>query len=146
MLMWHADSLDLHQQVYMNLHVHASLVIKSCIRCWWCCNHARFFFWFSVYALDIQMMLLQQVPLPGLVPSLARELEPFFWTRWPVLGLRPDLRTVAVTHLVIMTVPTLKMLESPANQFETTIEPLTSAAAALIDYYRILNILLLFCC
>ena len=51
--------------------------------------------------------------MPGLVPTLAEELEPFFWTRWPVQGLRPDLWTVAVINLAFMTVPTLKMLESP---------------------------------
>ena len=64
-----------------------------------------------------------QVQLPGSVLSLAGELDPFFWTRWHVLELRPDLWTVPVTHLVITTVPTLKMLGSPADRFDTSIQP-----------------------
>jgi len=53
-----------------------------------------------------------QGQLPGFVLSLARELDPFFWMKWTVLGLRPDLWTVTATHLVFITVSTLKMLES----------------------------------
>ena len=48
----------------------------------------------------------------GLVPTLAGELEPFFWITWAALGLRRDWWTVAVTNLVFITAPTLKMLES----------------------------------
>ena len=46
----------------------------------------------SVLLLDIQMNMLlhMQVQLPGSVLSLVGELEPFFWTRWPAMGLRPD--------------------------------------------------------
>ena len=53
--------------------------------------------------------------MPGPVPTLAGELEPSSWTRWAVLGLRPDWWTVLVTHLVFMTVVTMKMLESPVG-------------------------------
>ena len=56
-----------------------------------------------------------QGQLPGFVVSLAGELDPFFWMKWTVLEMRPDLWTVAVTHLVFITVPTLKMLESPVK-------------------------------
>ena len=53
--------------------------------------------------------------LPGRLPTLARDLEPFFWIMWAALGLRPDWLTVAVTHLVFIIVSTLKMLESHVN-------------------------------
>ena len=56
-----------------------------------------------------------QVQLLDPLPSLARELEPFFWTMYSVLALKPDLWTVLVTHLVFITVPILKMLESPVE-------------------------------
>ena len=67
--------------------------------------------------LDAKLIvnLSPQVPLPGPVPTLAMDLDLFFWTRWPVLGMRPELSTVPATHLAFMTVPTLKMLESPVK-------------------------------
>ena len=64
------------------------------------------------HSMGLRVNMVPQVPLPGLEHSLVKELEPFFWIRWPVLGMRPDLWTVAVTHLVFTTAPTLKMLES----------------------------------
>ena len=62
-----------------------------------------------------------QVQLPDRLPTLAEELEPFFWIRWAVLGLKPDWWTVAVTHLAFMTVLTLKMLESPVKVSNETV-------------------------
>ena len=52
-----------------------------------------------------------------LVPrlSLARELEPFSWTRWDALGMKHDLWIVPLIQLVYMIAPTLKMLESPVK-------------------------------
>ena len=52
--------------------------------------------------------------LLGHLPSLARELEPFFWTMYSVLALKPDWWTVPTMELVHITVPTLKMLVSVA--------------------------------
>ena len=45
---------------------------------------------------------------------LARELEPFFWTTYSVLALKPDWWTVPTMELVHITVSTLKMLVSDA--------------------------------
>ena len=36
------------------------------------------------------MYFSAQVQLLGLVPTLVRELEPFFWTMYSVLALRAD--------------------------------------------------------
>ena len=88
-------------------HYRASLKLGLCMFAFLGVNSL----WVGISPYSVN--LFPQVQLPGLVPTLARELEPFFWTRWPVLGLRPDLWTVAVIHLAFMTVPTLKMLESP---------------------------------
>ena len=65
--------------------------------------------------VDLRVDLSPQVQLPSLVPTLAEGQDPFFWTRWSVLGVRPEWWTVPVAHLVFMTVPTLKMLESPVK-------------------------------
>ena len=48
-------------------------------------------------------------------PSLARELEPSSWTRWDAMGLKHDLWTAPLMHLVFMIAPTLKMQESPVK-------------------------------
>ena len=48
------------------------------------------------------------------MPSLARELEPFFWTMYSVLALKPDWWTVPTMELAHITVFTLKMLVSDA--------------------------------
>ena len=126
--MWPADSLHgfASTSIYMKVHVHVlsqasthNTLGMGLYRCQWCCNNARFGYLSIRHTNDVA----PSVQLPGSVISLARELDPFFWTRWPVLGLRPDLSTVPVTHIVIMTVPTLKMLESPAERFDTSIQP-----------------------
>ena len=44
------------------------------------------------------------------LPTLARELEPFFWTMCSALGLKPEYKTVPVMELETTIVPTLKML------------------------------------
>ena len=49
------------------------------------------------------------------MPTLARELETSSWTRWDVLGLKHDLWTAPLMHLVFMIAPILKMLESPVK-------------------------------
>ena len=67
------------------------------------------------HSVSLKIKLSPQVPLPDRVPTLAGELEPFFWMMWPALGLRPDLSTVAVGHLVLIIVGTMKMLESPVK-------------------------------
>ena len=51
-----------------------------------------------------------QVQLLARLPTLARELEPFFWTMCSVLGLKPEYKTVPVMELETIIVPTLKML------------------------------------
>ena len=56
------------------------------------------------------MYFSAQVQLLGLVPTLVRELEPFFWTMCSVLALKPDWWTVPTMELVHITVSTLKML------------------------------------
>ena len=62
-----------------------------------------------------------QVQLLGPLPTLVRELEPFFLTMYSVQALRPDWWTVLVTHLAFITVPTLKMLESPVKVSNETV-------------------------
>ena len=64
------------------------------------------------YSVGLKVHLSQQVQLPRGVHTLARELEPFFWTIWSVLGRKPNLWIVAETRLVFITVATLEMLES----------------------------------
>ena len=65
-----------------------------------------------LHSVGLRVHLSPQVQLPGCVPTLARELEPFFWIMCTAVGLRPDWWTVAVTHLAFITVTTLMMLES----------------------------------
>ena len=43
------------------------------------------------YSVGLKVHVSQQVQSPGPLPTLAGELDPFFWTRWPALGLSPDL-------------------------------------------------------
>ena len=69
------------------------------------------------YSVGMRVNLFLQVQLLESVVSLAGGLEPFFWMRWTVLELRPDLWTVPVTHLAFITVLTLKMLESPVKVY-----------------------------
>ena len=55
-----------------------------------------------------------QMQLLARLPSLGKELEPFFWTMYSVLALRLDWWTVPTMELAHITVPTLKMLVSVA--------------------------------
>ena len=48
--------------------------------------------------------------MPGLVLTLVRELEPFFWTMCSALGLKPEYKTVPVMELEAIIAHTLKML------------------------------------
>ena len=51
-----------------------------------------------------------QMQLLAAVLSMARELDPSYWTMWPALGLNLDFMTVLTMELAFITVPTLKML------------------------------------
>ena len=44
------------------------------------------------------------------LPTLVRELEPFFWTMYSALALKPEYKTVPVMELETIIVHTLKML------------------------------------
>ena len=48
--------------------------------------------------------------MPFKVHSLARELDPSFWTMWAALAVKLDLLTVLPIQLAFITVSTLKML------------------------------------
>ena len=47
--------------------------------------------------------------------SMARELDPFFWTMCSALELNPDCLTVATMELVHITVPIQRMLVQVAE-------------------------------
>jgi len=51
-----------------------------------------------------------QMQLLAAVLSMARELDPSYWTMWPALDLNLDFMTVLTMELAFITVPTLKML------------------------------------
>ena len=105
---------------YIGTYCMHTMVRQNCdciVSCayWWCCQASNKLQKNSVYVLLHSVKFSSQVQLLGLVPTSARELEPFFWTNWGVLGMRRDLWTVPATHLAFTTVPTMKMLESPVK-------------------------------
>ena len=51
-----------------------------------------------------------QVQLLVPLPTLARELDLFFWTMYDALAVKPEYKTVPVMELEAIIVPTLKML------------------------------------
>ena len=51
-----------------------------------------------------------QMQLLAAVLSMARELDPSYWTMWLALDLNLDFMTVLTMELAFITVPTLKML------------------------------------
>jgi len=53
---------------------------------------------------------LGTMQLLAAVLSMARELDPSYWTMWPALDLNLDFMTVLTMELAFITVPTLKML------------------------------------
>jgi len=55
-------------------------------------------------------MFVLQMQLLAAVLSMARELDPSYWTMWPALDQNLDFMTVVAMELVFITVPTLKML------------------------------------
>ena len=57
-----------------------------------------------------EFMFVLQMQLLAAVLSMARELDPSYWTMWPALDQNLDFMTVVAMELVFITVPTLKML------------------------------------
>ena len=55
-------------------------------------------------------MFVLQMQLLAAVLSMARELDPSYWTMWPALDLNLDFMTVLTMELAFITVLTLKML------------------------------------
>ena len=97
--------------------MYLSLIIIHSISTFVCEMKSGVIFSLTVFLSSYCLNLSPQVQLPGPVPTLVGELEPFFWTRWPVLGMRPDWWTVKVIHLVFIIVATMKMLGSRVGNF-----------------------------